>query len=164
VTASKHRRRDDLLLVDGRPRSANRKPRRRRSPKTSTTTPPAVSPELRAKALDAGKVIVTDAAGTVSITDPPRSPQQRRRRRKAKQVDPFVTTRKVDRPVTSQQRSELAALARDRQLNFDPRLAATLTRGQADQLIAKLRAKAKTRHRAHMNEIKTGKKPKPRGS
>jgi hypothetical protein len=167
VTPAKHRA-DDRLLLDGQPRSASRR-RRDLSKEKPVGQAPVVQlieddRELRDKALKAGKVIVTDVAGNVSMTDPPRSTHQRRKRRKPRRVDPFVTTRKADRPITPQQRSEFAALCRDRQLNFDPRFAATLSRGQADQLIAKLRARANKRHRAQMNEIRTGKKPKPKGS
>jgi hypothetical protein len=74
---------DDLLLVDGKPRSANRKPRRSRSTKSSTTTTLAVTPEMRDKALVGGKVVVTDAAGNVSITEPASRDYGRARRTEA---------------------------------------------------------------------------------
>jgi hypothetical protein len=123
--------------------------RRKRLPKAKTSTPSTTADELREQGLRSGKVVVTDSAGTVSLEDPaPRNYGRKRRtgkRKKARPVDPFATTPKKDRPATDEQRSELAALSRDPHLNFDRRLAATLTQGQAAQLIPKLRKASKKR-------------------
>lgn len=73
-------------------------------------------------------------------------------RMKGADVDPFATTAKRDRPMTSEQRAALAALSRDRFLNFTYK--PTLTRGEAEGLIPKLRKLAKTRHRAQLHKQK----------
>jgi len=147
-------RRDDSIMLDGEPRSKDRKRSRRSLVKPAPALQPIGNdPELREQGLAKGKVVVTDAAGNVSIAEPVRSTQQRRRRRKPKRVDPCANTRKLDRSITPEQRSALAALARDRQLNFDPRNAATLTRGQAAQLIAKLTKTAKRRQNINQAQL-----------
>jgi hypothetical protein len=71
-------------------------------------------------------------------------------------VDPYATTAKGDRPLTPEQRSELSALARDPYMNFDNWQ--TLTRGQAERLIPRLRKLAKQRSDAHLIQHKKKRK------
>jgi hypothetical protein len=123
VTATKHRA-DDGLMIDGRPRSFNRKPRRDRSKAKA-------DPLQRVRAKQA-----TEAKQSL-----PRKP-----------VDPFAGIPKMDRPLTPAQRSTLAALSRDPHLNFDNWQ--TLTRGQADRLIPRLRKLAKRRSDAQLTKPK----------
>jgi hypothetical protein len=101
---------------------------------------------LRERALAEGKVFVSSPAG-IEVRDPAprdygkcRGPGRRGRRGKKPEVDPFVTTRKIDRPMLNEQRSELRSLCRELRLPYD----ATLTRGQANRLLPQLRKYAKT--------------------
>jgi hypothetical protein len=188
MTATKHRR-DDVLLLDGQPRSTNRKPRRRSKPTTLALS--AADAELREQTIRSGDVFVTKADGTTdqwSLTGQPRpsasvrgkrkskskpaTPRDReltklkpttpakttttKRKRRAKSrkasVDQFATTAKGDRPLTAEQRSELAQLARDPYLTFDNWQ--TLTRSQADRLIPRLHKLAKQRTDAHLSRRK----------
>jgi hypothetical protein len=71
-----------------------------------------------------------------------------------KSVDPFAGVPLKDRPMTDEQRSTLAALSRDQLLNFNFNTAATLTRGQADQLIPRLRRLVKRRRHAQLTKTK----------
>jgi hypothetical protein len=189
MTATKHRR-DDVLLLDGQPRSTNRKPRRSRS---KPTTPPlsAADAELREETIRSGDVFVTKLDGSTEVrsitgqarpsasvrgkrkmkskpatprdreltklkpTTPAKTKTTKRKRRSKSRkgsVDQFATTAKGDRPLTAEQRSELAALARNPYLNFDNWQ--TLTRGQADRLIPRLRKLAKQRTDAHLSKRK----------
>lgn len=116
---------------------------------------------LRDKALAAGRVVVTLPDGSTEVRDPaPPAPRERRRRRKRKEPDPFVTTARRDRRMTAEQRSELAALSRDRFLNFSQ--VPTLTRGEAERLIPKLRRLAKTRQTAQLHQLRQHGKPNKR--
>jgi hypothetical protein len=117
-------------MLDGRPQSANRKPRRDRSKAEADPLE-----EVRAKQ-------ATEAKQSL-----PRKP-----------VDPFAGVPMKDRPLTPAQRSTLAVLSRDPQLNFDNWQ--TLTRGQADRLIPWLRKRAKRRSDAQLT--KTNKRTKTR--
>lgn len=135
-----HERRDDALLLDGRPRSANRR-----------------------KPLDQSKAAKAERAKAKA------DPLQAVRRKQAteaknalpkKGVDPFAGVRKADRPMTDEQRSTLSAMSRDPLLSFDYRQAATLTRGQADRLIPRLRQVVKQRKHAQLT--KTNKRTKSR--
>jgi len=71
-----------------------------------------------------------------------------------KPVDPFAGVPLKDRPMTDEQRSTLAALSRDQLLNFNFNTAAMLTRGQADQLIPRLRRLVKQRRHAQLTKTK----------
>lgn len=77
---------------------------------------------------------------------------KRRAKSRKGSVDPFATTAKGDRPLTDQQRSELAQLARDPYMNFTGWQ--TLTQAQADRLIPRLRKLAKQRTDAHLSKRK----------
>jgi hypothetical protein len=149
----------DTLLLDGRPRSFDRDQLAR------------AQAEARARTLEAGGVFVTKGDGTTATmlqTGQQRASAGVRGKRKAKakpatngkrraksrkrSVDPYATTAKQDRPLTTAQRSELAALSRDPHLNFDHWQ--TLTRGEADRLIPRLRKLAKQRSDAQQNKPK----------
>ena len=143
--------------------------------------------KLRERALGEGKMFVTRPDGTAEVRDAPTGQHRhsagtrgKRCRRRAKtrhrkrmpksrpscpgpgmkgaDVDPYVTTAKRDRPMLPEQRAELAALSRDRFLNFDYQ--PTLTRGEAERLIPKLRKLAKTRHRAQLHKQRQQRKPR----
>lgn len=77
-------------------------------------------------------------------------------------VDPYATTRLAQRPMLPEQKAELAALSRDPLLNFDLQLTRTLTRGQADTLIGRLRKVAKTRQTAQRHKQRQQTKPTKR--
>lgn len=119
--------------------------------------------KLRERALAGGAVVVTLPDGSTEVRDPaPPTPRERKRRRKRREPDPFVTTAKRDRPMLPEQKAELAALSRDPLLNFDLQLTRTLTRGQADSLIGRLRKVAKTRQTAQRHKQRQQTKPTKR--
>jgi hypothetical protein len=133
VTPTKHRA-DDRLMIDGQPRSANRRKGRDQS-KAKT------SQEISSKA---------DAEARIRRQ---MDQQQRQGASNAlpwKPVDPFAGIPLKDHPLTAAQRSTLAALSRDPHLNFDHWQ--TLTRGEADRLIPRLRKLAKRRSDAQLTK------------
>jgi hypothetical protein len=126
-----------VRTIDGKPQRS-RSVRGRRKPKRKPATPRERSltnlqPKTPAKTTTKGKH------------------KQRSKSRKAS-VDQFATTAKEDRPLTPEQRSELAALARDPNMNLPGWQ--TLTRGEADRLIPYLRRKAKARSDAQLSKRK----------
>jgi hypothetical protein len=127
VTPTKHRA-DDRLLLDGRPRSVNRRRRRDRSKAAKPKADPLQAVRDRQ---------AREASWSLPKTG----------------VDPFATVALKDRPMTPEQRSELSAMSRDPFLNF--KYPPALTRGEADRLIPWLRREAKKRRR---EQQKTGKK------
>jgi hypothetical protein len=94
---------------------------------------------------------------TLKPTTPAKTTTKGKRSKSRKRsVDPYATTAKADRPLTVEQRSELAALARDPYMNFDNWQ--TLTRGQAERLIPRLQKLAKQRSDAHLSKRKLRRK------
>lgn len=108
-----------------------------------SSAPAADVLKLRERALAEGRVVVTLPDGRTEVRSPALPRQRKRKRRSRTGVDPFATTRKVDRPMDNEQRSELRSLCRELRLPFD----GTLTRGEASRLVPLLRQHAKTLQR-----------------